>query len=174
MPTPPPGYLSVLPRGLLAFLQIKNEGRNPGALAGELQPTFDLMQWYLATNLESFGVVSVAVGAGTNIETALAGLTVPDREFWYVYDYRARFQCGAATTCTELQLQYFEPIGGALSGYVMNDIVTNLVATDIKTVSAFKRQIFVPPGGALGFSALAVVGVNANITARARVARLPI
>lgn len=46
--SPPP--LNIQPQGLLDWFQIKNGGQNPQYLSNQLQPTFDLVQWYFATN----------------------------------------------------------------------------------------------------------------------------
>lgn len=102
--TPPVGYMSVIPRGLLSFLEIKNDAKYPQYLADFLQPVIDLKDWLLNTNESetlsgsagSIGFVQIAVlnvrtwafvtkhsvqtddlGVGDSIEGALAVQTQP-------------------------------------------------------------------------------------------------
>lgn len=82
-----------IPRGLLAFLDVKAGGEYPVQLITQLQPTIDLTKWY-AAEAESFTASAVQIGTtteGTFINFTVTSvtditdgvsLTVPQTQVW--------------------------------------------------------------------------------------------
>ena len=67
--SPPP--LNIQPQGLLDWFQIKNGGQNPQYLSNQLQPTYDLVDWYFSTNAEYAPPAAVVYATGTNVVLSL-------------------------------------------------------------------------------------------------------
>jgi hypothetical protein len=95
--TPAPGYMSILPKGLLSFLDIKNDAAYPQRLGLELAPVLDLFEWYMQTNAELItGVTSaLTVGAGASNIATPTPIAVPEKEWWYVSEYTTAVNPGA-------------------------------------------------------------------------------
>lgn len=95
----PSGPLNVQPKGLLGFLQLKNSGVNPAALADGLAAVVDLTDWFLQTNSLDFtcarsGLTTgsdgqVAWGASTVNGVSGTAILVPQDEWWYLHHYTA-------------------------------------------------------------------------------------
>lgn len=88
----PSGPIQVIPPGLLSMLQLKSPaGQNPQVLNLDLQPTIELLDWYLLANCENLqalpGVTHVtADGPGFKLFTTNP-IVVPNSEWWYVHYY---------------------------------------------------------------------------------------
>lgn len=84
-----------IPQGLLHFLQLKNAGRNPSEINSLLQTTMDLRDWLWQTSpTEALAGTAAAIGA-----TGFAGpyLTIPQNEWWVLYECEAQINQTLAT-----------------------------------------------------------------------------
>jgi len=85
VPSPlPPPPLTVRPQGLLDFLSIQAGGRYPQHLGENLQPTIDLLNWYIDAQAETVTSGNIAQ---TSAGSANVGFTVPAGEAWLVAGY---------------------------------------------------------------------------------------
>lgn len=90
------GILQVNPNGLLGLLQLKNRGQFPQRLDPNLQPTLELLDWYLQDNAAQVGESGLAIAAVG--ATVVPSLLVPAGEAWWVNDYVVSAQAAAGQT----------------------------------------------------------------------------
>jgi len=82
---PPP--LTTRPEGLLSMLGLQTNGSYPQHLAyDQLQPSLDLLNWYLESRAEIQGANGVAFTAGL-VGDFQALFTVPQQEVWVLLNY---------------------------------------------------------------------------------------
>lgn len=88
------GPIQLQPRGLLAFLQLKNQGRNPANLVDSIQPTFDILDWYQQANDRYVFAQGQEVGLSTTGSVQMD--TAFDQDVWLLeYTVRAQPTPGA-------------------------------------------------------------------------------
>lgn len=78
------------PFGLLSLLGLQNGGRNPEWMPNVLQPTIDLLDWYLEQEPETTTIAAIGVAAVGNFDVLAGSLRVPNNELWYVTGYTLR------------------------------------------------------------------------------------
>lgn len=138
------------PLGLLGFLGIKNSGRYPQNLTGELVPTWDLAQLYLNASAQYAQFVTTSTGTGY-----LPLFSVPNGETWWVTDFSADIATGAGETWQ-----------GTLSRSTPNNISQvrlrderSLIASSWMCLAApVTDHLICSPGETLGTLTNAVVG----------------
>lgn len=99
--------LNTLPEGLLDLLGIKSFGAYPNRLRGEVAPTIDLLQSYLAANsIEASinlinipsggpGVYNISATNPVNLANAALQVVVPNGEVWWVQHFGIRWNIPA-------------------------------------------------------------------------------
>jgi len=79
----PQGPIQTNPDGLLGFLGIKGQGVNPNSLAGFVQPTIDVDQYFLASRLVQLQVLANGVGPFASGSVAfITPCTPPSGRTW--------------------------------------------------------------------------------------------
>lgn len=164
--------MQVQPRGLLSFLQIKNEARSPSALDEKLLATLDLSTWYLETNSEVVEDVSQTVPIGINGSGTFPALVVPPQQCWYVSQFLVSFTAGAGATVTGGRSAAYVRFGAARTTVQVGEAVT--LAATLRDHSVFARPLFLQPDDALGWSVVNNVVAVATLAGRARICRLGI
>lgn len=157
--------------GFLGFLQLKNNGRNPGELPNTMQSVIDVRQWFWQTYAE--------VIVGTDAAIAAAGLvdklTVPQGEFWAVHDVTLTATVAAASTSL-FQPYYRNGLGAANSFPFPLSVPTRWAeATDGTSVlvpMTPRETLLLQPGGVLGVRALFLSAATTAGNLVARVTRL--
>lgn len=151
------GPLQVWPPGLLGFLQLKNAGQNPQVLINALSPVLESFEWYMqATQLQAPYPMSVARTNGqtgaTAFTTPAGGLVVPQREWWWVDTFTVFAGGLVATDTVQLVPITFDPIAGTLR-QVGQEGSQKTGTASTRSVNAFARQFFAPPGSVFGVTA---------------------
>lgn len=154
--------MSVVPKGLLSFLDIKNDARYPQSLADFLQGVIDLQQWYTETNSE----LQIASTGAVSVSTA--PLTVPAGEFWYVMELMNTFTAGAGVSGIVASSFVF-PDATNGSMFRIGDLVTFAATNEVRTKA--DHTFFAPPGSSLGIHIQQIAGGTVTSAVRARVAR---
>lgn len=177
------GPVQVIPPGLLGFLQLKQQGRNPAELLESLYPVLELTDWYLQARTldhsQAVGIASIAIGFGAAIQNLFAPtpITVPDGEMWWVEEYTVQSgNLAAATERCQLQCAMYTPLVGTVNAYLLGDPSPDITGNAVVRRNAARaRHFFAPPGAGLGF-ALFIQETAANITYTgfARFVRLPL
>lgn len=96
---PPP--LTARPEGLLASLGIQSGGEYPVTLNKDLQPTYELGEWYREYN-QTFRSGSVDIGNPMGVATVFDLFQVPDGEIWILNRFTARVRTQAANETFKL------------------------------------------------------------------------
>lgn len=86
--------IQTIPQGLLGFLQLKNAGKNPSELNSLLQSTMDLRDWLWQT-APTEAVAGTAAAIGASGFTSY--ITIPQQEWWVVYEVTATINQTLAT-----------------------------------------------------------------------------
>lgn len=151
--TPPP--INKLPLGLLGFLGIKNGGRYPQSLQADLQPSFELQNWYLQTNSTSAQLNGSVSSIGFNANW----WTVPQGETWAIHQcfvnsaavLGAGVSCGFVGAWIRSALQV---LPASLTDMPPIAATAGSVALSVRTQMT---PVLVPPGGVIGVFAYALV-----------------
>jgi len=149
------GPIQLIPPGLLGFFNLKNSGKNPRTLDDNINPSLELLPWYLCSQQE--GLVGTLSIVDTNIGefqamTALDTLTVPDQEWWYVHSHSVH----VALLSTDSTPAFFPSVSIPLrSGQVFvfgesTNCLTNSALNVSVTAKAEWNRYF-PPGTRFGF-----------------------
>lgn len=96
---PPP--LTARPEGLLSSLGIQSGGEYPVTLNRDLQPTYELGDWYREYN-QTFRSGSVSIGNPMAVATVFDMFQVPDGEIWIVNRFMARVRTQAVNETFKL------------------------------------------------------------------------
>jgi len=140
--------------GLLSLLGLKNRGSNPELLSELVQPTVDLREWYLSSNIVNLGGDLTMDGPpGSSIQwtgwdpgssTGETGI-VPTGEMWYVWSYSINIPQAAGNVVVQPLLSYLTPDNNLqfleVSPYVSTFFATLDVSVD---VVAQPRRWFMP------------------------------
>lgn len=88
------------PVGLLNLLQVKNLGKNPDTLIGEYQPTIEMLEWLMSTEIVGAGSTFTLVAPGSTATwfATVGPIKVPDNEWWYVHSASAVLPMAAGDT----------------------------------------------------------------------------
>lgn len=174
------GPIQVLPPGLLGFLQIKNAGRNPDNLLSDLQPSLNLLEWYLnarATDaLNIFGGNGSVNAAGSGALLSLTNWTVPNNTWLYVFEFTVVCSLLAAESIRFApMLLTFPGIAGQSqlqTGPDYNDVVT---ARARRATATSYGPFWAPPGSQFAVNVLdALTAGNIAVTGHLRATPLPV
>lgn len=144
-----------IPPGLLSLFQLKNNGRNPSGLVEAVQPSLDLLRWYLEPAAENLSSGVQQVNAAGSFIT-FTPLSVPVGEFWIVTGLSMSIACGAAETVT-LKAAYTPGVGAGTEGLTQYE---SLIAnqTGLFTMPKDFAPLYCPGGATFGVHASAVAG----------------
>jgi hypothetical protein len=156
------GPLQQIPPGLLGMLQLKNEGKSPQTFGSLLQPSLDLLKWYLqARAVDAPYPMSIA---RTNGQTGAAAwttnpFTVPQQQWIYVHEYTVIAGGLIGTDTVQGMPTAFDAVLGVLRtfGQPTQPPLTGSAATRVYMANV--RDFFLPPGTQLS------VSTNVNETA---------
>jgi len=155
---PANGPVQLTPPGLLGLLQLKTGGFVPDALLQSVQPTLDLLPFWLRAAAENFNDSYSVVIPGPATPTEIVPLTdaathtlmlgPTAQEWWYVENLSVGVSTSGATTptCCLGYVLNGGPVGGVTSQYVSNFV--RPVAGEAPPLVA--RDFWVPPGGVIG------------------------
>lgn len=165
--------IQLIPRGLLGFFQVKNNGVNPTDLPDELQPILEMRDWYFQSQPEALPVGSIALATGANGFSPFTAnpLVVPSDEFWFVLDYSVQASLGAGDNAS-IKCGFRSPT--LPTAYAFSKAPFLAASTGPNAfLESSASNFWVPSGGELGFF---VQGLAAAVTVTfngfARVARL--
>jgi len=141
---PPP--LSAIPKGLLAFLGIRNGGQYPQTLNPVLQPTWDLQEHYENAYSDVFlqGPVNLAAGGTTadvNFGTTIG--FVPFNQLAHVQGYTVRCDLAGLSAVTATPTVFYNGVGIAMGPAV------TFAAGSLATWHTTQR-FWMPPNSSLG------------------------
>jgi hypothetical protein len=170
------GPIGTIPQGLLSLLALKETGKNPSQLLDSVQPSFDLVQWYLTrielTERALFGgapSVTFASGAHGQVAFTFGGnnCVVPNNQIWWVSHMQVDGTLLAAESI-RLACDIITPnISSWLAGLDYNDVVT----ARARDFAAFSQSGFwAPPSSIFGvrvFDVLTAATVTVGLTVRA-------
>lgn len=148
------GPIQVLPAGLLGLLQLKSpSGRAPEVLQGDVQPTLDMLRFYLNQQAihATQGGISLLAGSGTgNLVFNNPSLIVPLNEWWFCHYYTVQASpLTAGDIFTGLTpMAYFDPNAPSARFHLLSDPVYGRPTGGIPVNGA--RNFFLPPGSSLG------------------------
>lgn len=174
------GPIQLIPPGLLGFLQVKNQGRNPQLLPNTLQPTMDLLTWLMEARAETtVATVDVAPAAiGFTPYTTPAAVVVPSEEYWYVHDYTIQNNTALIATSTVSFACAWRIVTGALFsqfGVGVPQPLLNGVAGGRGGFAFAEFPFFLPPGAEMGIRVIAnEAAANITYQGNVRFTRLPI
>jgi hypothetical protein len=93
----PLGPIQVIPPGLVGLLQLKQLGRLPDNLLGDVNPVLELRDWYMearrvstVTLFGGFPATAAITTGGVNFKSMLIGgvnAAVPQGQIWYVEEF---------------------------------------------------------------------------------------
>lgn len=106
----PSGPIQLIPPGFLGLLALKNMGRLPDFLQGNVQPTLEMGDWYLRSAIEPWDQTSnvlVPAGAGgAFVPFGTGPITVPEGEWWFVHDYSVTAEVTNPDTAQDVALSW--------------------------------------------------------------------
>lgn len=148
------GPIQVLPAGLLGFLQLKSPaGRNPEVLQGDVQPTIDMLQFYL--NQQAIhavqGATTVAAGSGSGNQLfAGPSIIVPLDEWWFVHMFTVQFSPLTAGDIVTgfCPMAYLDPNAPSARFHLLGKPLYGRPTGGIPVATAF--NFWLPPGARLG------------------------
>jgi len=120
--------LAGFPTGLLSLVGSQNFGSAPKDLGDVVQPTLDLSELYLLSQLVPFSGTLTAPANGAN--SAQGGIAVPNGEVWYVQQVGLQVLTGVGVT-GEFTLYATPAPGGGF---------TPLADTQVMTASTFRMK----------------------------------
>lgn len=182
-----------LPAGLLGFLGIKNGGRYPRDLVSSIQPSFEMLRWYVCNSSEEVSSVSPAfqlvaneagstthlIAATTPIDLCTGGqLVVPNGEIWYIDRWSANWVINAQAGGSIRVSLITTPAGGSSSVRVpctFGGYDTSDAAIARAGHCSMIDPIFLRSGTILSLlNEGAILGAaGANVNTQLRVARMP-
>lgn len=169
------GPIQVFAEGLLGFLQLKNNGRNPHNLDNSLYGMIEIRDWLFASRERIPNAESIVVNS-IGFKTFTTPIVVPAAEMWYVTHYSVFAALGAAGDSILLRTAMGGPMTspGTTGVALLGDARSNNGAGVICEAN-IQRPFFAPQGSRIGFyvSNIATVG-GINVEGAIRYVRLPI
>lgn len=176
------GPINLIAPGLLGLLQLKQFGKNPDELAGVVQGTIELRDWYMQARIEDevslFGSTPqkllATASPGLGIFTAGGvNCTVPNNQAWYVYQLNVAANLLAAETIRFAPALQRAPTG---QQFQIGPDVADVVTVRARTISAeILAPFWVRQGdtfGVLTFDDLTAANITVSLFLRA--VRIPI
>jgi len=170
----PVGPVQVLPPGLVNLLQLKVGGYAPDALRQDIQPSLDMLPWWLRatrrTVREEQFIVQLPANTYASVQplvgnVTLGPLVVGQREWWHVEACCFRVSNDTGSVTSPIKVGVIEPGGpGASDNNQTYGVgVTTLASAVYDVVDA--HDFWMPPGARLGVWVGQVVGGVGNFTA---------
>lgn len=171
--------IQVIPPGLLGFLQLKSPaGRNPEELNGDVQPTLEMLEFYLNANREFLPTAQVSLGSGASGFTGFTtnALICPQDQWWYVHDYTVvSAQVGAGDTILDLRAAYRKVAGAAVQALCLSENGNTADAVNERCISRSYPGFWVAPGEELCiYVSLTTLAAARVVFGDALVTRLPV
>lgn len=159
----------------MGWMNLKNTGRNPEQLVDSISPVFDLLDWYLQTNMQQIDMPSTAVAVGFTGFSSYSGsaYVVPQNEAWWVESYRV--QCTlVAGESVEYTVAWATDNGITKVNLPKNAVKQQLLAGAGLGLS-YAHGFFLPPNANMGYFVSASAGAGPlEFLGQARIARLPL
>lgn len=153
--------IQIIPEGLLGMFQIKNAGKNPQELFETIQPSLEMLDWYMSSYAELQKGIQFAPSA-TGV--AFFGIEVPPTEFWFVHSIGIRIALDAAEDI-EARIGFVPPGGSFVQVFEGTQFgaVSYTVPNDNLCISAQPKTFF-GPGTRFGLSILAITAAGGATT----------
>lgn len=170
------GPIQVFAEGLLGFLQLKNNGRNPHNLDNSIYGMVELRDWLFATR----ETIPTATSVNTNtvgFKVFSPDITVPSGEVWWVTHFAAFASLGAAGDSITMRAAMGGPMTGPTTTGIalLGDARSASGAGVICEVNAAPGGFFAPQGSRLGFYVVQIATAgNISVSSSIRYCRLPI
>ena len=151
------GPIQTTPRGLLGLLQLKNLGRNPDLLIGNVQPTVEMTPWWLSAIADVDPVIHTAAFATQShlVNGPVVNLGPKGGESWYVHEYTLEVLTGVGATEEAINCAPVMFLTGTgvirWQGLTEDSISVTSTATAEGGGIITARNFWVPPGAGLGF-----------------------
>jgi hypothetical protein len=175
-PGEPKGPVQRIASGLLGFFQLKNQG-NPTVINDDLQPTIELLNWYLrsaCTVVPATSNVTIVANTIGFVDYTGNRLVVPQDEWWYVERYTITAACTLATD----QIRFAPAIASQVTGtsLLLAPMEDQFITANIPNVqTAMATGFWVPPGQAIGlYSAFAETLTSITATGNIEYVAIPI
>lgn len=133
-----------IPNGLLGWFGIKNGGVNPTDVSATLDPSIDMLEWYLLGDVETAQVTFSTNALGFN-----SGVQVPAGEWWYLHSASVLVTVPAAGNITVACGTSFQGAGGGSNAHRFGDFINSSNPTDTM-LAVYNGGIFLPPGARVG------------------------
>lgn len=165
--------------GFLGLLQLKNLGQNPRDLGNMVQPTMEMLQWYLqpqAIALSSQGTAAIGSGTTGQVISSAPNDRVPGREWWYVHNVLATVSGLAAGDTLGLAVCSIKDFITGGIPTIHGDVFRQPVSGVTTRPAAFARDFWLSPGTGLGawITEADIAGSNISLHMRFTITRLPI
>jgi hypothetical protein len=178
----PSGPIQVIPRGLLSLLQLKNLGRLPDVLLGEVRPQFDIGDYWkqAACDFEGLTLLTNGLPAGSaGLNGYTTALQVANDEVAWVDEYTVEVivPLGAAESCLNVQPAMRIDANSPQGWLGLTDTNLSVTATAARAAQGIitARNFWVPQGAILGYYVGQVnTATNVTFNGRVRWARLQI
>lgn len=152
--------IQIIPEGLLGMFQIKNAGRNPQELIETIQPSLEMLDWYMS----SYAELQKGLQFGPNAaQVWMFGIQIPATEFWFVHSISVKFDVGAGEDI-ECRIGFLPPGGSFLHPYGQDSTTTTLTVPNASVLQGVQPKTFYGPGTGFGIT---VVGITGAIVADA-------
>lgn len=164
--------ITTIARGLLGFLELKNQGKNPSDFNSLLQATFDIRDWMLQTNvLSTVGTDAAIAAVGTNTY-----LTVPAGELWCVHDVQANIVLQAAATIVLAPSYNMGPVGSLSFSRLLaplREYDQAVHGTTVVIPAELNMPLFLNSGATIGIRTTALSAATTAGNVVIRYSRLP-
>lgn len=170
------GPIQLIPPGLLGWVQLKSDGRNPSTLGEQIAPVWDLLPWYLESTARNHTIIDSVVSGHASVGFAVFPTLLNGKNAWWVHDFTVRV-AEASGDSVQFALHWENPVGGA-SRFVYQVSERSEFGVGPRYNSQFARKpFFLPPNSQLGVIVMVndstVVG-NITYVAYARYSVLPL
>lgn len=149
------GPIQILPAGLLGFLQLKSPaGRNPEVMNGDVQPTVDMLPFYLNQQAIHATQGGRTVGAGSSggfFAFDAPSIVVPLDEWWYCHHFTVQVEPVAAGDTYQgfAPMAFLDPNAPSARAHLLAQPIYGR-PTGGKPASA-AHNFWLPPGSQLGW-----------------------
>jgi len=173
------GPIQPIPPGFLSLLQLKNLGRLPDVLIGQVAPSIDMEDWWLraTAQMEASASVTTASG-GAQVLSYTVPVVVPDDEAWWVESLMVDvFVPAAAGNLIEsvAPIIIYNRNAPLQYGFLSSSVNVTGVAGSTNHNLVGSRGFWLPPSSELGiYCGRAVTATTITFTQYLRVARLTV
>lgn len=167
------GPVQIFPAGLLGLLQLKTLGRNPTDMVENYQPSWDVLEWLLASqSIEHSTIGQISITASGFAAFSPNNLQVPEGEWWWLHD--VSLFCTAVTGGDALNaaLLWSNPVGVRRQHLLIDAVDAPVDLSDWGSIRAGALR-WLPPNAQLYLWVNSFAG-NPTATCYVRYTRLPI